>query len=278
MAASERRARGPIAIDAGVALASIERVEPGHTEERRDEVAIEEPLEIRADGVPLAVTMRTPGHDEELAAGFLAGEALISGPGEIAEVGPTDDLAANVVDVRTAGGLRRDPADERRFHLSSSCGICGKAALEHVRLATPPSEPPAPIDRAAIFAAPARSRAAQSAFQRTGGLHATGLFGHSGELVVLREDVGRHNAMDKAIGAMLLAGRHPLGDTFACLSGRVSFELVQKAALAGLGGIVAVGAPTSLAVDLAREQGMLLCGFVRERGFNVYSGAELLSV
>lgn len=266
-----------MAIDSGVAVAWIERIEPDRSAQRRDEIAVEEPLEIRVDGVALAVTMRTPGQDEELAVGFLAGEALISGPGDISDVGPTADLAANVVDVRTTNGLRRDPAEERRFHLSSSCGICGKAALEHVRLAAPPSERPAPIDPGLVLAAPERARAAQSAFNRTGGLHATGLFGRSGELVALHEDVGRHNAMDKAIGAMLLGGRHPLAGTIACLSGRVSFEMVQKATLAGLDGIVAVGAPTSLAVGLAREHGLLLCGFVREGRFNVYAGAELLS-
>ena len=266
-----------MAVDAHVAVAWIERVEAGRAEQRRDEVAIEEPLEIRVDGTALAVTMRTPGHDEELAAGFLAGEALITGPGDLAEVGPTADLAANVVEVRTTGGLRRDPAEERSFHLSSSCGICGKAALELVRLAAPPSEPPGPVDPSLVRALPARARAAQSSFQRTGGLHATGLFDHSGELLALREDVGRHNAMDKAIGAMLLAGQHPLPGAIACLSGRISFELVQKAALAGLDGIVAVGAPTSLAVDLARERGMLLCGFARQDGFNVYAGAHVLA-
>ena len=266
-----------MAVDAHVAVAWIERVEAGQREERRDEVAIEEPLEIRVDGAPVAVTMRTPGHDEELAAGFLAGEALISGPGDVAAVGPTADLAANVVDVRTTAGLRRDPAGERSFRLSSSCGVCGKAALEHVRLAAPAAKPPGRIDRALVCALPGRASAAQRSFHRTGGLHATGLFDHSGELLALREDVGRHNAMDKALGAMLLAGRHPLPGTIACLSGRVSFELVQKAALAGLDGIVAVGAPTSLAVDLARERGLLLCGFAREDGANVYAGAHLLA-
>jgi FdhD protein len=225
----------------------------------------------------LAVTMRTPGQDEELAAGFLAGEARISGPADLAEVGPTADLAANVIEVRTTIGLRRDPAEERSFRMSSACGICGKAALEHVRLAAPRSEPADPIDPALVLAVPARARAAQSGFHRTGGLHATGLFDRSGELVALREDVGRHNAMDKAIGAMLLAGRHPLPGTIACLSGRVSFEMVQKAVLAGLDGVVAVGAPTSLAVDLAREHGLLLCGFARAGAFNVYAGAELLA-
>ena len=272
----ERRPGAPIAIDPRVALTWIERIEPPETARRRDEIAIEEPLEIRVDGAAVAVTMRTPGEDEELAVGFLAGEALISGLRDLVEVGPTADLAANVIEVRTRRGLHRDPSAERSFRLNSSCGVCGKAALEHVRLAAPPSEPPAPVDPSLVPALPPRARAAQKTFDRTGGLHATALFDHTGELLLLREDVGRHNALDKAIGAMLLAGRHPLDGTIACLSGRISFEMVQKAALAGLDGIVAVGAPTSLAVDLARERGLLLCGFVRDERFNVYAGAELL--
>ena len=266
----------PLAIDPHVALAWIERVEGGSAEQRRDEVAIEEPLEIRVDREPLAVTMRTPGEDEELAVGFLVGEGLVAGPGDILDAGPTADLAANVVDVRTREGLRRDPAGERSFRMSSSCGICGKAALEQVRLAAPERRRAERVKRSLVLAAPERARAAQTAFQRTGGLHAAGLFERSGELAVLREDVGRHNAMDKAVGVMLLAGRHPLPGMVACLSGRVSFEMVQKAVLAGLGGIVAVGAPTSLAVELARERRLLLCGFVRDGAFNVYAGAEML--
>lgn len=265
-----------MAVDPRVALTWIERVADGSRERVQDEVAIEEPLEIRVDGKPLAVTMRTPGHDDELAAGFLAGEGLIGGPADIAEIGPTEDLAANTIAVRTASGLRRDPADERRFHLSSSCGVCGKAALEHVRVALPssPAAPSPPVEPRVVLGLPKASRRAQEAFERTGGLHATALFESGGELLVLREDVGRHNAMDKSIGSMLLSGRHPLPGVVACLSGRVSFELVQKAALAGLAGIVAVGAPTSLAIELAEESGLFLCGFVRDGSFNVYAGAS----
>jgi FdhD protein len=267
----------PTTIDPHVAVTWIERVGGGSRERTQDEIAIEEPLEIRVDGHAVAVTMRTPGHDEELAAGFLAGEAVIGGPPDLAHVGLTDDLAANTIAVRTTSGLRRDPADERRFHLSSSCGVCGKAALEHVRVALPAApQPRAPIAPRVVMRLPAESRRVQEAFERTGGLHATALFEAGGELLVLREDVGRHNAMDKAIGSMLLAGRHPLPGVVACLSGRVSFELVQKAVLAGLAGIVAVGAPTSLAIDLAEEAGMFLCGFVRDGSFNVYAGASLV--
>lgn len=268
----------PVTIDPHVALTWIVRVVGGARTRERDEIAIEEPLEIRVDGTPIAVTMRTPGEDEELAAGFLAGEALIAGPADIDSVGLTEDLAANVVEVRTTGGLRRDPADERSFHLTSSCGVCGKAALEHVHLHAPdaPTPEPGAIEPQLIIEAPARARSGQDAFDRTGAMHATALFDAGGALLALREDVGRHNAMDKAIGAMLLAGRHPLRGALACLSGRVSFELVQKAALAQLAGVIAVGAPTSLAVQLAEERGLLLCGFVRDGTFNVYAGADLL--
>jgi FdhD protein len=263
--------------DRHVGKAWIERVDNGSSERVRDELAVEEPLEIRVDGEPLAVTMRTPGEDEELAVGFLVGEGLIGGADDVAGAGPSVDLAANVVEVQTRAGLRRDPAGERRFYLSSSCGVCGKGALEHVRQVAPPTPPGEPLAAAVVQRAPAQARAAQQAFERTGGLHATALFDPSGAMLVLREDVGRHNAMDKAIGAMLLGGRFPLAGAFACLSGRASFELVQKASLAGLAGLVAVGAPSTLAVDLAREQGMLLCGFVRGESFNVYAGSDRLT-
>lgn len=266
------------AYDRHVARADIERVRDGERRSERDELAVEEPLEIRVDGEPLAVTMRTPGEDEALAVGFLAGEALIAGPDDVADVGPSADLAANVVEVRTRAGLRRDPAGERRFYLSSSCGICGKGALEFVRQEAPPAAPAPAIDPALVARAPDEARRMQRSFERTGGLHATALFdGASGELLVLHEDVGRHNAMDKAIGAMLLDGRFPLTGVLACLSGRASFELIQKASLAGLVGVVAVGAPSSLAVELAVERQMLLCGFVRDGAFNVYAGASRLS-
>jgi FdhD protein len=261
----------PIAVDPHVAREWIEKVRSGERERVQDELAIEEPLEIRVDGAPLAVTMRTPGEDGELAVGFLAGEGLIAGAGDIESAGPTADLAANTVDVRTTRGLRRDPG-ARSFYTTSSCGVCGKGALEFVsvELGEPPEQPPLPPSL--VSAAPSRARSEQAAFERTGGLHATALFESNGELIVVREDVGRHNAMDKAIGSQLLSGRYPLPGVLACLSGRASFELVQKAALAGLAGIVAVGAPSSLAVELARERQMLLCGFVRGDSFNLYSG------
>ena len=249
----------------------IEKVRGGERERAEDELAIEEPLEIRVDGEPLVVTMRTPGEDEELAVGFLAGEGLIAALDDVAAVGLSADLTANTVDVRTTAGLRRDPG-ARSFYTTSSCGVCGKGALEFVNVEAGEAEQQQPVDPAVISAAPERARREQTAFERTGGLHATALFEPDGALIVVREDVGRHNAMDKALGSQLLAGRYPLPGVIACLSGRASFELVQKAALAGLAGIVAVGAPSSLAVELARERGMLLCGFARGDSFNLYSG------
>jgi FdhD protein len=267
-----------VTVDPHVALTWIERVAPGAGVERaRDEVAVEEPLEIRVDGRPLAVAMRTPGEDEELAAGFLAGEGLIDGRDDIASVGPTADLAANVVEVATHAGLRRDPADERRFYMTSSCGVCGKAALEFVQRQSPPAGPSAPVEPELVLRLPHQARSVQPGFERTGGLHATAVFEPAGRMLVLREDVGRHNAMDKALGALLLEGRWPLSGLLACLSGRAGFELVQKASVAGLAGVVSVGAPSSLAVDLAQERDLLLCGFVRGDSFNVYAGADRLA-
>ena len=233
----------------------------------RDEVAVEEPLEIRVDGEPLAVTMRTPGHDEELALGFLHGEGLIDATPRRA--GPTDDLAANVVDV--AGPLTRTVA-ARRFYTSSSCGVCGRGALEEVAVHAPPAARGPRIDRALLARLP--ELLAQPGFERTGGLHATGLFDASGTPLLVREDVGRHNAMDKVIGWALLDGALPLHDRILCVSGRLSFELVQKAAVAGASILVGVGAPTSLAVELAADRGLTLAGFAREGRVNVYSGDE----
>jgi len=232
----------------------------------RDLVAIEEPLEIRVDGAPLAVTMRTPGHDEELALGFLLGEGLIDGPHQ---AGPTHDFAANVVQV--SGPLLRDPGP-RHFYTTSSCGVCGKGALEQVAVDARSAGDGPQIDRALLAALP--DRLCQPGFERTGGLHATGLFAADGELELVREDVGRHNAMDKVIGAALLDGRVPLHERILCVSGRLAFELVQKAAVAGAPILVGVGAPTSLAIELAGDRGMTLAGFARGGRVNVYTGAE----
>ena len=232
----------------------------------RDEVAVEEPLEIRVDGEPLSVTMRTPGHDEELALGFLFGEGLIDGP---RRAGPTADLAANTIEVE--GPLSRDPG-RRRFYTTSSCGVCGKGALEEVAVASEPAPAGPVVERSLLAALPKRLR--QPTFEKTGGLHATGIFEASGELLVVREDVGRHNAMDKAIGRALLDGLVPLAGRVLCVSGRLSFELVQKAAVAGAPILVGVGAPSSLAVELAADRGMTLAGFARGGHANLYCGAE----
>jgi FdhD protein len=229
----------------------------------RDAVAVEEPLEIRVDGEPLSVTMRTPGNDEELALGFLYGEGLIDVP---RRARLTDDLAANVVEVE--GPLRRDPS-ARRFYTTSSCGVCGKGALEEVAVASEPLPSGPRVERSLLADLPERLR--QPGFERTGGLHATGLFDERGELLLAREDVGRHNAMDKVVGAALLASWLPLGERLLCVSGRLSFELVQKAAVAGCPVLVGVGAPSSLAIELAADRGMTLAGFARRGRVNVYA-------
>jgi FdhD protein len=231
-----------------------------------DAIAVEEPLEIRVDGRPLTVTMRTPGHDEELALGFLYGEGLIDGP---RPAGPTSDFAANTVEV--SGPLLRDPG-ERRFYTSSSCGVCGKGALEQVAVTSAPISGGPSLERALLAVLP--DRLVQPGFERTGGLHATGLFTAEGELMFSREDVGRHNAMDKVVGRALLDGLVALEDRILCVSGRLSFELVQKAAVAGAPFLVGVGAPSSLAVQLAGDRGITLCGFARGRSVNVYTHPE----
>ena len=228
-----------------------------------DEVAVEEPLEIRVDGRPLAVTMRTPGHDEELALGFLYGEGLIT---TRRHVGLSDDFAANTIDVE--GPLEHEPG-ERRFYATSSCGVCGKGALEEVAVYSAPLPEGPVIPRSLLARLP--DRLEQPTFERTGGLHATGLFDPAGQLLIAREDVGRHNAMDKVIGRALLDGIVPLGERILCVSGRLSFELVQKAAVAGAPILIGVGAPSSLAISLAADRGVTLCGFARRGSTNVYS-------
>ena len=231
-----------------------------------DEVALEEPLEIRVGGQPVAVTMRTPGDDEELALGFLYGEGLIDAP---AEVALTPELEANIVDV-AAEPLR--PLAPRRFYATSSCGVCGKGALEEIAVLAPALAPGPQVSRETLAMLPERLR--QPGFEATGGMHATGLFTAAGEPLAIYEDVGRHNAMDKVVGRALLDGLLPLRDAVLCVSGRLAFELVQKAALAGAPILVGVGAPTSLAVDLAADRGLTLCGFARAGSVNVYTGAE----
>jgi FdhD protein len=231
-----------------------------------DRLAVEEPLEIRINGRPVAVTMRTPGHDEELAVGFCLSEGIAARSARL-----PDDLAANTVEVDAeafdASSL------ERHFYTSSSCGVCGKGALEAVAVDAPHVDSHLRLSAALVASLPDRLRAGQAAFEATGGLHATGLFTADGDLLCVREDVGRHNAMDKVIGWAFSAGRLPLRDNVLCVSGRLSFELVQKAAVAGCPVLAAVGAPSSLAVGLAADRGITLCGFVRDGRLNVYSEA-----
>jgi FdhD protein len=232
--------------------------------ETDDLVAVEEPLEIRIGGEPVAVTMRTPGHDEELALGFCLTEGL-----EPVAARVPDDLAANTIEVEAAG-FDRDRL-RRHFYTSSSCGVCGKGAIEAVTVAAPRVESALEVDSKVVASLPERLRDGQAAFAVTGGLHATGLFTPGGELLCVREDVGRHNALDKVVGWGFLAGRLPLAENVLCVSGRLSFELVQKAAVAGCPVLVAVGAPSSLAVELADDRGITLCGFVREGRITVYT-------
>jgi len=246
------------------ATARVEVVRlPGGRAEQ-DAVAVEEPLEIRIGGRAVAVTMRTHGHDEELALGFCFSEGLRPARARL-----TDDLAANTVEVDAPGF---DPERlQRSFYTTSSCGVCGKGALEAVSVDAPRVESELHVTAALVSSLPERLRAAQAAFAATGGLHATGLFSPDGVLLCVREDVGRHNAMDKVVGWAHLAGRLPLADAVLCVSGRLSFELVQKAAVAGCPVLVAVGAPSTLAVELAADRGLTLCGFVRGGRVNVYT-------
>jgi FdhD protein len=230
----------------------------------RDEVAVEEPLEIRIGGTPVAVTMRTPGHDEELALGFCLSEGLRPTAARL-----SDELAANTVEVDAPGF---DPERLRRsFYTSSSCGVCGKGALEAVAVEAARVGSRLTVSLATVESLPDRLREEQAAFAVTGGLHATGIFTAMGELVCVREDVGRHNALDKVVGWAFTHDRLPLSDHVLCVSGRLSFELVQKAAVAGCPMMVAVGAPSSLAVELAADRGITLCGFVRPGRVNVYT-------
>jgi FdhD protein len=210
--------------------------------------------------------MRTPGHDEELALGFLYTEGLID---SVHPAGPTGDFAANIVEV--GGALRRDPG-RRRFYTTSSCGVCGKGAIEEVAVVSAPIEAGPIVDRALLARLP--DGLEQPGFKRTGGLHATGLFDADGKLLLAREDVGRHNAMDKVVGRALLDGMLPFANRILCVSGRLSFELAQKAAVAGAPILVGVGAASSLAIALADERGMTLCGFARGDRLNVYTHPE----
>ena len=243
----------------------------GQATSRQDTVAVEDPLEIRIGRTRIAITMRTPGHDRELAAGFLFGEGILKSPAQITSFNLE---TRNEVAIKLARGAR--PANlensRRNFYMTSSCGVCGKASIDAVRAQGCSLLPlDFRIPAATLQALPDKLRAAQPTFDRTGGLHAAGLFGPDGELLSVYEDVGRHNAVDKLIGAEFLAGRVPLDNRVLVVSGRTSFELVQKAVMAGIPVLAAVGAPSSLAVELSVRVRLTLCGFVRHDRFNVYS-------
>ncbi len=261
----------------------ILRFEGGAFGAREDRVSVEEPLEIRVGPTTLAVTMRTPGHDFDLAAGWLLAEGIVRHPGEIVRIEHCRQVRSpeeegNVVLVRTTEPAAAHVDRARRLSVtSSSCGLCGKGSIESIRGQFPPPDPGARFDAGVLGRLPGALREQQASFTETGGIHAAGIFTLSGELLVCREDIGRHNAVDKAIGLLFRQGRLPLSDTILLVSGRASFEIVQKALAAGIPIVAAVSAPSSLAIDLARSSGMALAGFLREGGFNLYSGEERLS-
>jgi len=266
---------------------------PGGSAPRADFLAGEEPLGIRVDGTALTMTMRTPGDDLELAAGFLVSEAVIRSAADIAEIklcdgtacghadhqGADHDGMGNIAEVTLAAGVELAPGARRNFMTTSACGICGKASIEDICVLphAPLAADTARFAPDMLAALPDRLRDAQRVFSRTGGLHAAGLFTAEGELIAVREDVGRHNAVDKVVGWALLDDRLPLAGCVLLVSGRASFELVQKAVLAGIPLLAAVSAPSSLAVDLAEEAGLTLVGFLRGPSMNVYTGAHRLS-
>jgi FdhD protein len=255
----------------------------GTSRRRPDALAAEEPLELRVDGASLAVTMRTPGHDVELAHGFLLTEGVIGAREDVSTARYCDSVddsgrnTYNVLDVALAPGVPPpDDSVERRFYTTSSCGVCGKASLDAVRTKTrfAPGDDPTTVSAEVLFGLPDALRAAQAVFETTGGLHAAGLFRADGTLVVAREDVGRHNAVDKVVGHALLADAIPAAGSVLMVSGRASFELTQKAVMAGIPVLAAVSAPSSLAVEMALETGMTLVGFLRGRSMNVYAGTQ----
>jgi FdhD protein len=277
----------PIPLRRNVATARVREVRGGRTHEHADRLAAEEPMEIRVEGpgtppTSVAVTMRTPGGDFELAAGFLFTEGLIASRDEIRRVSYCEDLDPreqhyNVVTVELSHAFDTGRLT-RNFYATSSCGICGKAALEHVEVACAAVAAGPEIRPGVISGLPEELRRAQRVFEETGGLHAAGLFAPTGRLLSLREDVGRHNAVDKVVGEALLAGDVPLSERILFVSGRASFEIVQKAAVAGVPIVAAVSAPTSLAVEAAERLGITVVGFVRDRRFNVYSHARRIRV
>lgn len=243
----------------------------------RDRVAVEEPCEIRLAGESVAVVMRTPGDDAELAVGFLVSEGIVAA-GDVAAVTHCIDPDAlnpeNVVDVRLSPGARPLRGWDRNFFAASSCGICGKATIDSIHVGAPPLESPPRVRGDVVLTCVPRLRDAQAAFEATGGLHAAGVFTLDGEPLVVREDIGRHNAVDKAIGHLSLAGEWPLRDRVLVVSGRTSFEIVQKALVARIPVVAGISAASSLAVELARNSNMALAGFVRGERMVVYAGQE----
>jgi FdhD protein len=260
----------------------VQRWRRGRLEPGDDLVAREEPLEIRVRGRSVAVTMRTPGHDDELAAGFLLTEGLVRGREDIIEIAPCTQGAAaltgNVLNVFLAPGVEVDFARlTRHVFASSSCGLCGKATVDEVHRHFPPLTGGGTVSAAMLLTLPARLRAAQAVFEQTGGLHAAAVFDGDGRLIVAREDVGRHNAVDKVLGHGLLNGLLPFARHVLLVSGRASFEILQKALAARVPVVAAVSAPSSLAVEFARESGQTLVGFLRDGTMNLYAGADRLA-
>ncbi|MEX2011751.1 MAG: formate dehydrogenase accessory sulfurtransferase FdhD [Chloroflexota bacterium] len=263
-----------------VSSTRVVAVRGSEIEVRGDTVVGEEPMEIRAAGpgqepVAVAVTMRTPGHEAELAVGFLRTEGLIGGAADVKNVEFGDPGALNRPDdtviVRLTKPFDASVVAERHFVATASCGICGKASLDEIAVRAAEIPPGPVLARTVLLGLPDTLRAAQAVFETTGGLHAAGLFAPDGTLVAIREDVGRHNALDKVIGSQILAGRGPLNDRILMVSGRVSFEIVQKAAVAGIPILCAVSAPSDLAVEAATRLGVTLVGFLRGDGFNLYA-------
>lgn len=264
--------------DSATRVLAVRSVENGLFEDRSDRIVVEEPLEIRLGSRSVSITMRTPGSDPELAVGFLFAEGIIARATDVLRL---DSIEENVIriDLVAQADAAAIARLERHFTMTSSCGVCGKTSLDSLRLDRGPTE--RDLTRVAaktLHGLPAKLLDAQRLFVGTGGLHAAALFDAAGDLQLVREDVGRHNAVDKLIGAELLAGRTPLVGRILFLSGRAGFELVQKAYMARIPAVGAIGAPSSLAVELARDAGMLLAGFVRDDRFNVYSGHERLEI
>jgi FdhD protein len=262
---------------------NIRKISPGSTgtDERLDWVAAESPLEVRIGGVPTTVLMRTPGHDEELVRGFLFGEGVVSSAKDILSVGPVhaspEDVGGSVINVQLAPHGKGRALD-RSFYSNASCGVCGKKTIESLEVRGTIAQSRLCVAQSVLKRLPRQLRDAQTTFAKTGGVHASGLFTAAGDLVLLREDVGRHNALDKIIGWALAEEKLPLSEYLLLVSGRVSYEIVQKAVVAGIPFIAAVGAPSSLAVDLAERFCLTLVGFLKSDGMNVYTHPERLSV